>query len=463
MINYRLMGYGLLLAAVPASSQEKTSAQKNWTNVVVILTDDMGYADLNCYGNTLTQTPNLNRMAAEGMMLTDFYSTSNLSSPSRAALLTGCYSPRASVPKVYLVSDKGLSYEVETIAECLKEEDYDTALIGKWHLGDKKEFLPMNHGFDYFYGLPYSHDIFDHGVQPFYENGRVIETNPDKNQLTTRYTEKAVDYIGEHKDRPFFLYLCHNMPHTPLGVSDKFRGRSGSTLYQDVLMEIDWSVGEVLKALEDNGISENTLVLFTSDNGPSLKQGINSGCAGEFREGKGTTFEGGHRVPGIFYMPGTIAPGQKFTDIASHLDFFPTVMEMTGHDLPPYQIDGYSMWKLLQGKSDSFARKDFFYYKDSELQAYRTGNIKVHKPHKYRCNDLTKAPNEKGTYKITSRDEPASVYDLSVDKGEKNNLIEVFTGNINEIYKAMDRFNDALQQHKFEPEQIAKPVPAESK
>ncbi|MCG8578586.1 MAG: sulfatase-like hydrolase/transferase, partial [Bacteroidales bacterium] len=292
--------YTILLLFGVLSYSSATSKEKK-TNVVIIYMDDMGYADVSCYGAEKHTTPNIDKLAHEGMKFTNFYAASNICSPSRASLLTGCYSPRAGMPKVLLISKKGLSKEITTMAEMLKEQDYNTALIGKWHLGHHKELLPTNHGFDYFMGTPFSHDLKINGKLPFYENETVIENNPDITQLTTRYTEKAKDYIQENKDQPFFLWLCHNMPHTPLAVSDKFKGKSGNGLYSDVMMEIDWSVGEIAKELKKQGLDENTLLIVTSDNGPSLKQGEHAGNAGPFREGKGTTFEGGHRVPGVFY------------------------------------------------------------------------------------------------------------------------------------------------------------------
>ncbi len=404
-------------------------------NVVIIYMDDMGYRDLHCYGNMDVKTPHSDKLAKDGVMCTNFYSASNFSSPSRASLMTGMYPPRASVARVYMVNEpgkeKGLSYKTVTMAEMLRDNGYATALIGKWHLGHIQEFLPTRHGFDYFYGLPFSHDLkLKDGTLPFYENESIIECNPDISQLTTRYTERAVQYIEDNKEKPFFMYLAHSMPHTPLAVSTKYAGKSGVDIYHDVIMEIDWSIGQVMQALKDNGLDKNTLVVISSDNGPSLKQGVNAGDAGELREGKGTTFEGGHAVPGIFYMPGTIKP-KTYDGISVQLDIYPTVARATGSQLPSYFVDGYDMWDMLCGAKPNYERDEFFYYESWTVEAYRKGDYKYNIEHEYRTSDYTKPfPDGKTVLPIIKPAPitPEAVYNLADDKTEnekeKNILLE---------------------------------------
>lgn len=438
----------VITLAVIAFSITYTVAQNQKPNIVIINMDDMGYQDLGCFGAPKNQTPNIDKMADEGVRFTNFYAGSNICSPSRASLLTGCYPPRVGMPKVLLDTPKGLSFKAETIAELLKKNGYATALVGKWHLGHYQEFLPTRHGFDYFYGTPFSHDMKVEGGLPFYEGEKVLEYNPDITQLTTRYTKKAKQYINENKDKPFFLYLAHNMPHTPLAVSKKFAGQSGSGLYADVMMELDWSVGEVLKELKKLGLEKNTLVVLSSDNGPSLKQGKHAGDAGVFREGKGTTFEGGHRVPGIFYMPGTISKGKEFDDMVSQLDVFPTVAHITGTELPEYKIDGVNLWETLT-KGEKHSRKEFFYFNAKNIEAYRKGNVKYHKAHKYRANGEKKSD---GKYKVVSKQLEESVFDLSKDAGESKNILHQ-KANLAKKYKnRMQTFNKKLKSQKFSAE-----------
>jgi arylsulfatase A len=393
-------------------------------SIIMIYVDDMGYEDFACYGGENRITPNIDKLAEQGIMFTNFYSASHICSPARAGLLTGCYPQRAGVPEVFLLSQNGISKDVVTIPEMLKKRGYISALIGKWHLGHQKEFLPLNHGFDYFYGTPFSNDMKDeNGVLPFYENNEVIETDPDNNMLTTRYTEKAVEFIANHHEEPFFLYLAHNMPHTPLGVSGKFTGKSGYGLYADVIMEIDWSVSEVVKALEQYNIDKSTLLIISSDNGPSLKQGIFAGNAGDLREGKGSTFDGGHKVPGIFYMPETILPGKAIDDVASQLDIYPTIAEITGAALPQYLLDGESLWETLTTGA-AHSREAFYFFRKDDLQAMRKGDFKVHKAHSYRSpypQGEKRKSSEK--YKVFDQQIETSVFNLVRNPGETENLI----------------------------------------
>lgn len=414
--------------------------------------DDMGYADLSCYPGSKNSTPNMDALSAEGTTFTNFYAGSNICSPSRAALLTGMYPPRAGVPKVYLNTPKGISFKLTTMAEMLKDNGYETAIVGKWHLGHYPEFLPTNHGFNYFYGLPFSHDLKVDGKLPFYERNEVIEYNPDISMLTARYTMKAVEFIKENKDEPFFLYLAHNMPHTPLAASAKFKGKSNNGLYGDVIMEIDWSIGEVISTLKELGLEENTLVVISSDNGPSLKQGDGSGNAGNLREGKGTTFEGGHRVPGIFYMPGTVK-AQMSDAFTSQIDIYPTVAEMTGATLPEYKIDGVNILSTLTEGAAS-PRKEYFYFQGKSIEAMRKGDLKVHKPHKYRTPNPERqvVNSENGKLKVFTKEIEASVFDLSKDESEAKNIKQKKEEFYNKSIKRMKSFNNKLKNNKFEPE-----------
>src|SRR5699024_234732 len=344
--------------------------QSDKPNIILINMDDMGYGDIEAYGGIDYETPNINQLAAEGMRFTNFYAASPACSPSRAALMTGSYPNRIGLERVlYPNSDIGLSQEEKTIADILQAVGYKTGIIGKWHLGDAREFLPLQHGFDYYFGLPYSNDMWPHNYEnepftaadsatavwntrkdwprlPLIEGNKTIgyiDSIDDQNQLTTQYTEKAIEFIDENKDSPFFLYLAHNMVHVPLAVSDKFRGKSKQGLFGDVMMEIDWSVGEVLKTLENKGLAENTLVIFTADNGPWLLFGNHGGSTGGLRGSKGSTWEGGNREPAIIRWPEVVPPGTVNHKLASNIDILPTLAAITDADLPDYKIDGVNI------------------------------------------------------------------------------------------------------------------------
>ena len=329
--------------------------------MVLIFTDDQGYGDTGAYGAFDFETPNLDKLAHEGVRFTHFYSAQAVCSASRAGLLTGCYPNRIGVSGAYFPQSKvGINPMEVTIAELLKQKDYATAIYGKWHLGHLEPFLPLQHGFDEYYGIPYSNDMWPvtyegkptepgHWKHDRYPPLPLIEGNEqvatvddlgDQDNLTTRYTEKAVDFIRRNKDKPFFLYLPHSMPHVPLGVSEKFRGKSRQGMYGDVIMEIDWSVGQIVKTLEEFNLTDNTIVIFTSDNGPWLNYGNHAGSTGGLREGKGTSFEGGQRVPAIIKWPGVAPEGEVIDRMASTIDILPTLAEITGTKLPDHKIDG---------------------------------------------------------------------------------------------------------------------------
>jgi len=362
-------------------------------NLVIIFADDLGYGDLGVYGHPTIRTPSLDQMAQEGMRFTQFYVAASVCTPSRAALMTGRYPVRTGLVegilpgRVLFPSDRvGLPREEVTIAEVLKQRDYATMAIGKWHLGHLPEYLPTSQGFDGYFGLPYSNDmdyITARDGKPGYWNvplirdTLIIERPAEQTTLTKRYTEEAIRFIRENTGRPFFLYLAHTMPHVPLFASTGFAGTSTRGLYGDVVEEIDWSVGEVLKALRETGIAENTLVIFTSDNGPWLVQGINGGSAGLLREGKGTTWEGGMREPMIAWWPGTIPSGVTSHEIISSLDLLPTAAALAGVSPPDRELDGFNILPLLKGEAQSL--RDFFvFYRGDRVYAARLGPWKAH-------------------------------------------------------------------------------------
>ena len=373
-------------------------------NIVIIFTDDQGYGDVGCYGAQGFETPNLDRMAAEGMKFTDFYVAAPVCTPSRAALMTGCYPKRLGLAYrvLFPYSDTGLDPDEVTIAELLKGKGYATACVGKWHLGHHPKFLPLRQGFDYFFGTPYSNDMnnfyyphknFKAPPLPLIRQDEVIESDPDQRYLTKRYTEEAVRFIERNKDRPFFLYLPHNMPHVPIAASERFEGKTEHGLYGDVIAEIDWSVGEILETLAKLGLDERTLVIFTSDNGaavfPASKlrgvthadpNGYRSGSVGPLRGRKNTTWEGGMREPCLMRWPGRIPAGAVCREVATAMDLLPTLAYLAGAQVSGDRIiDGKNIWPLMSGQPGAKSPHDaFFYYRDDRLQAVRSGKWKLH-------------------------------------------------------------------------------------
>jgi arylsulfatase A-like enzyme len=347
---------------------------------VVIFADDLGYGDLGCFGHPTIRTPNLDRMAAEGMKLTQFYSAAPVCTPSRAALLTGRLPIRNGMCSdrrrvLFPNSGGGLPESEVTIASALKTKGYATCCIGKWHLGHLPEYLPTKRGFDSYYGIPYSNDM---RPCPLMENEKVVEQPAKQVTLTKRYTARAIEFIEASKDKPFFLYFPHTFPHVPLFASSRFRGRSPRGLYGDVVEELDWSVGQILDTLGKHKLAEKTLVLFTSDNGPWLIMKLNGGSAGLLRGGKGSTWEGGMREPCIAWWPGKIRPASLGTGIASTMDIFATCLDLAGVPLPSDRIiDGRSMMPMLLGTGKA-PREAFFFYRGARLMAVRKGPWKAH-------------------------------------------------------------------------------------
>ena len=409
-------------------------------NIVVIFTDDQGYGDVGVFGAKGYNTPNLDRLARDGTKFTNFHVAQAVCSASRAALLTGCYPNRIGIHGALgPAATHGLNVDETTLPELLKARGYATGMAGKWHLGHREPFLPPRHGFDESLGLPYSNDMWPRHPEaragtypslPLLQDGKVVDadvTPEDMNQLTTLYTERAVSFIERHRAEPFFFYLAHAMPHVPLAVSDKFRGKSQQGLYGDVIMEIDWSVGEVLRALERNGLADDTLVIFTSDNGPWLSYGNHAGSAGPLREGKGTAWEGGTRVPCLIRWPGHIPAGKVNDAYAMTIDLLPTVAGLVGADLPSRPIDGRDVWPLLLGRSGAKNPHEGYglWYAQNELQAVVSGDgrWKLILAHRYR----TLAGREGGRDGVPSKYQNAdvvtpSLYDLKRDVGEMTDV-----------------------------------------
>lgn len=452
------------LATVSATSQKSQVPISNSPNIIIILMDDMGYGDIGRNGSNQYETPNLNKLANQGMQFTWWYCPQAVSSASRAGLLTGCYPNRIGFSGALMPwAEVGINSDETTIAEMLKTIGYRTGIIGKWHLGHHEKFLPLQHGFDYYYGIPYSNDMwpvdFDgvpiklkdttdrkmrYPVLPLIEGNKKVGEVPDlkgQDKLTTDYTERAVKFIESNKDKPFFLYLPHSMVHIPLGVSDKFRGKSKQGLYGDVMMEVDWSVGEIMKALEKNRLEYNTLLIFTSDNGPWLNFGNHAGSTGGLREGKGTSWEGGQRVPCIMRWPKEIQPGVICNKLASSIDLLPTIAAVAGVKLPDKKIDGVNLYPLLLGVKDAMPRHEFlYYYRQNSLEAVQRDYWKLVLPHEnaqsYRGqkpgNDGW--PGKYGLEKITAFE----LYDLRRDPGEWYNVAEYYPEKVKELQSLAD-------------------------
>lgn len=397
-------------------------------NVIIVLIDDFGYGDLGCYGSTKHRTPHIDQMAREGIRLTDFYVGSSVSTPSRAALLTGCYPRRVSMhvnadPKplmsvgrqvLFPASHKGLNPSEVTIAELLKGQGYATACIGKWHLGDQLPFLPTRQGFDYYYGIPYSNDMDrPYCPLPLMEQEEVIVAPVNQDSLTIRYTNKTVEFIKAHKDTPFFIYLCHNMTHDPLAASPAFKGKSKNGLYGDATEELDWSMGVLFETLKQCGLDENTLVIFTSDNGAQERFG---GTNRPLRGEKGTTYEGGFRVPCIMRWPARIPASQENDELVTSMDLLPTLASYCGYEIPKDRIiDGHDVTDILEGQSIASPTEVFYYYQKQQLQAVRWRNWKYHLPLQERI---------KGPHLPDTEVGEARLYDLDSDLSETENVID---------------------------------------
>lgn len=435
-----MVASALFVPSALAGTVEAATA-KDRPNVVVIFIDDLGYADIGPLGCEAYPTPNLDRMAAEGRVFTDFHAATAVCSASRAGLLTGCYPGRVSIQGALPPNAPiGLHPDETTIAEVCKSQGYATACFGKWHLGDRTEFLPTRQGFDEYFGLPYSNDMWpyppgredlDHGRRgnypplPLYEGERIVNadvTPQDQTQLTMQYTEHAVDFIDRHAGKqPFFLYVPHSMVHVPLYVSEKFVGKSGAGLFGDVTMEVDWSVGEILAALKRGGVADDTLVVFTSDNGPWINFGEHAGSAGPLREGKGTMWEGGYRAPCVMRWPARIPAGTRCDEFAATIDLLPTIAGMIGAELPDRKIDGKDILPVMTGDVPS-PHEVFYCYYDRQLRAVRDARWKLVLPHQYRT--LAGRAGGKDGFPVEYEQAQAGLelYDLKNDIGETTDV-----------------------------------------
>ena len=427
------------LASLGLPNLGKGQASRKPPNVVIIFLDDSGWADFQPFSTPDYQTPNVARLASEGCCYHNFYVPQAVCSASRSALMTGCCPGRTKVFGAHPPHAKGLDPKYATLGEVLKKRGYSTAVFGKWHLGDQPETRPPARGFDESCGLMYSNDMWEfHPENPgywgkfplqFWDNGKVtIErvTKEHQPMLTTWYTEHAVDFIGRHKDEPFFLYVPHSMPHVPIFCSEKFKGKSGVGLYGDVMMEIDWSVGQIMQALKDNGVEDNTLVMFSSDNGPWISYGNHAGRT-PFREAKGTSFDGGTRSACIVKYPYRIKPGTVSNRAFCTLDILPTVAHLTGAELPANPVDGKNVWDLIVGKAG--AKNPNVYYPFSTGSRFEgvisgDGRWKLHVPHKYRTLATPGHDGAAGKYR---QDEIGlSLFDMETDPYETTNVIEKY-------------------------------------
>ena len=426
-------------------------------NFIIIFTDDQGFEDIGCFGSPKIKTPHLDKLAAEGRKFTSFYSANSVCSPSRASLLTGCYPVRVSIPGVLFPRHEiGLNPDEITIADLLKSKGYATSCIGKWHIGHKPKFLPTRQGFDSYYGIPYSNDMTidpeanlaadiklregftlerirsekpKKDFVPLMRNEEVIEYPCDQTTLTQRYTEEAVKFIEENKNKPFFLYLPHTMPHIPLFASEKFKGKSERGLYGDTIEEIDWSVGEIMKALRDNNLDDNTLVIYTSDNGPWKLKGGRGGSAHPLRGFKFQTYEGGMRVPCIMHWKGKVPAGSSCDEIAATIDLLPTIAGLSGAALPNDRaIDGKDIWPLIAGKKGAQTPHEiYFFYKGNKLESARQGKWKLRRSGK--------------------KFQAVELYDLASDISESKNLAKENEILVNEMIKKMNLFDERLKKN----------------
>ena len=464
-MKYFLFALSLFFAGSckPKVAEEKKPAP----NVVIVFTDDQGYQDLSCFGSPNIYTPHLDQIAADGLRLTNFYAAQAVCSASRAALLTGCYPNRIGIKGALFPQSKiGINPMETTLAEMLQEQGYKTGIFGKWHLGHLPKFLPNNHGFDEFMGIPYSNDMWPvdyEGNQvdknhrkakrypqlPFFKNFDVvkeIKTLEDQAQLTTELTEAAVDFIERNKDTPFFLYVPHPMPHTPIAVSDKFKGKSGQGRYGDVIMEIDWSVGQIMNKLKEHQLDKNTIFIFTSDNGPWLNFGNHAGSASPLREGKGTAWEGGQREPCVVSYPNGIEGGRVIDTPMMTIDLLPTIAEITGAKLPELKIDGKSVWDIWTGKSNKSPHDAyFFYYKSNELHGVRYNDWKLYFPHTYRS--LNGREGGKDGYPVNydmNEIDEIELYDLNNDISESKNVADQHPKIVLEIKSLADEMRKKL-------------------
>ena len=435
------------------------SSAADYTNIILVNLDDVGYGDFSCNGAYGYTTPHIDQLASQGVRFTHFLAGQPISGASRAGLLTGCYPNRIGFSGAPgSDSNYGVHQDEMTMGELLKQKGYATAIFGKWHLGSQYQFLPLQNGFDEYYGLPYSNDmwpfhpqqgeVFNFPDLPTYDGNEVVGYNTDQTRFTTDYTMRSIDFIKKNVQagKPFFLYLAHNMPHVPLAVSDKFKGKSEQGLFGDVMMEIDWSIGEVWKTVQELGIEENTLIVITSDNGPWTNYGNHAGSAAGLREAKATTFDGGNRVPCIVYWKGHTQAGTICNKLASNIDLFPTFAEISGAPLPQRKIDGVSILSLIEGKTDANPRTSFvYYYNKNDLEAVTDGEFKLVFPHKYVTYGAYAPGNDGKPGKLATVELRASeLYDLRRDPGERYNVLHQYPERAAKLMKIADEMRSQL-------------------
>jgi arylsulfatase len=456
--------FALCFFSCIAKAQKSANAQS--PNVVIILMDDMGYGDIEPYGAQPYQTPQLDKLASEGMRFTQFYAAQAICSASRSGLLTGCYPTRIGIHQALVPwSDIALNPDEETLAELLKKNGYATGMVGKWHLGCKQPYLPLQNGFDEYLGLPYSNDMWAVGYDgkpitdtndyritypplPLIDGNKtvqIIKTLEDQSTLTEKYTERAVQFIKKNKNKKFFLYLAHSMPHVPLAAGKKFVGKSGTGLYGDVMMEIDWSVGEIMKAIKENGLSKKTIIIFTSDNGPWLTFGNHAGSSGGLREGKGTHWDGGLKVPFLISYPGVIPAASVSNQLASNIDILPTIAAICKAPLPQKEIDGINLLPVLKAEPNAKGRSNFVYYYDrNNLKAVRNDRWKL----VFACvsQTYTKTPLGKDGYpaKYATDSVKLALYDLMHDPGENFDVKEQYPEVFKELNAIAQKYREEL-------------------
>ncbi len=432
------------------SSHHLLSAEERLPNIVIIFTDDQGYGDVGVYGAEGYETPNLDRMASEGRRFTQWYAAQAVCSASRTGLLTGCYPNRLGMHGALGPGSRhGLNPEETTLAEVFKSKGYATAIFGKWHLGDHRKFLPLQHGFDEYFGIPYSNDMWPHHPTakhfpplPLFSGNDRLRTadEHDQKMMTTWLTTKAVDFINRNRTNPFFLYVPHPQPHVPLYVSDRFAGTTENGIYGDVIAEIDWSVGEILNAISTNGLDEDTLVIFTSDNGPWLSYGTHAGSSGPLREGKGTGWEGGFREPCIMRWPGKIPAGTVCDTSGMNIDLLPTFAKLIGGELPEKEIDGKDIWPILAGEEGAKNPHDSYwvFYKQNELHAVIDDGWKLVLPHTYRTLNGRTGGTEGLPVKYENNKTGTELYYIAEDIGESKDVAAENPEKVAELMKQVE-------------------------